>query len=68
MGFLNSFDITQDEFKQLYDQFNGFDNIFNKNHPGYEDSEDGFDFILAGSKSIVDENNELIKSILVSEG
>lgn len=64
MRVIDELGITEKKFKALYDERQGFNDIFNKNHPGYDKSEAFLTFLKLGSQSLVRENKALIIDII----
>lgn len=64
MRVIDELGITKEKFKVLYDKRQGFDDIFNKNHPAYDKSEAFLTFLKSGSQRLVRENKALIIDII----
>ena len=64
MRTIEALGLTKEEFKKMYEDCNGFNNTFNKNHPSYGQDESYLAFLKAGSEKIVTENAELVKDII----
>lgn len=59
--------LTKEAFKELYEQYNGFDDQFNKNHPTYNSDESFMQFLSAGSRKLISEDKDLVKDIIKAE-
>ena len=57
-----AFGMTCEEFCQLYQECDGFNGEFYKNHPILEEGEPFIDFLKKGSESL--KSREMIKNIL----
>lgn len=64
MRTIEALGLSKEEFKKMYDDHNGFNNTFNKNHPSYGQDENYLAFLKTGSEKIVNENAELVKDII----
>ena len=56
--------ITPEVFKKMYDENNGFNNQFNKNHPSHSENETFLSFLLQGSERLVKENESIVLDII----
>ncbi len=56
--------ITRENFHDTYEEKQGFNSEFNKNHPSYECGESCLSFIKSGGKKLINENPDIIADIL----
>ena len=56
--------LTKEAFKAMYEEYGGFNNHFNKNHPEHGKEESFLSFLIDGSKSLADEETELVVDII----
>lgn len=64
MRTIEALGITEEEFKKMYDEYNGFNDTFNKNHPSYGQGEDFLIFLKEGSEKLINENRDLVVDII----
>lgn len=64
MRTIETLGITEEVFKKMYDEYSGFNNTFNRNHPSYGEGEEFLTFLNAGSRKLVDENADLVVDII----
>lgn len=64
MRTIEAMGITEEVFEKMYNEYSGFNNIFNKNHPSYDEGEEFLNFLNAGSRKLVDENADLVVDII----
>lgn len=64
MRTIEAMGITEEVFKKMYDDYSGFNSIFNRNHPSYGENDNFLDFLNAGSRKLVDENADLVVDII----
>lgn len=64
MRAIEAMGITKEVFKEMYNEYSGFNNTFNKNHPSYGENENFLDFLNAGSQLLVKENADLVADIM----
>lgn len=64
MRTIEALGITEEVFKKMYQEYSGFDNTFNKNHPSHDEGEEFLNFLNAGSKKLVNENVDLVVDII----
>lgn len=64
MRTIEALGITEEVFKKMYDEYSGFNNTFNRNHPSYDEGEEFLTFLNAGSRKLVDENADLVVDII----
>lgn len=65
MRTIEALGITEEVFKKMYDEYSGFNNTFNRNHPSYDEGEGFLTFLNAGSKKLVKENTDLVVDIIL---
>lgn len=56
--------LTRESFGKMYDEYEGFNSQFNKNHPEHDQEETFFAFLKKGSESLVNEEAELVVDII----
>lgn len=56
--------LTREAFKELYDEFDGFNSQFNKNHPEHGKEETFLTFLRNGSISLVADEGDLVTDII----
>lgn len=64
MSAMERLGITREAFKAMYDEYNGFNDNFNKNHPEHNKGETYLTFLKNGSLSLVDKEPELVEDII----
>ena len=60
--------ITKEKFCKLSKETGGFDNKFNKNRPAYGEDDSFGAFLVNGSHSLVEENDDIVKTIALGTG
>lgn len=56
--------LTKEIFKKLYEEYDGFNYQFNKNHPSYDGKENFWNFLNKGSNDLAKSNPDLIRDII----
>ena len=67
MKTIEALGITEEVFKKMYEDYDGFNGTFNKNSPIYEEGEDFYSFLRSGSESLVKENKKIVNDIIKSQ-
>ena len=56
--------ITRESFHSTFEEKNGFNSEFNRNHPGYEKDESYLSFVNCGVDKLLIENDDVVDDIV----
>lgn len=60
--------ITKEKFHTVFEEKQGFNSEFNRNHPSYESGESCLSFMKSGACKLIAENGDVVNDIITNIG
>ena len=63
MSMMEEYGCSREKFHKMYEQYDGFNGIYNKNSPSYSSEDDFFSFVKKGAENLATDNPDLVEYV-----